>query len=197
MDCLLLPLGYLGSCRGWGEGSDKGRGRLIFGGSLYPSTQPSTGRCGLIPRLGKAATDICRVTKGEEEPKKKTAFTHENAWESFPDSLFFSGNFQGQKSLGLKAPRGDSSGPADMQKLLPCRVCVCVLGFSHPLNPTTSFLECGNGGLRDMTCLRSCHSTEIKEEMAQDFETKTASPAPQHRPLQLRGGHSHDGTATQ
>ena len=77
--------------------SHPGVPRLVFQRlPMTPSTQPSRGPCGLIPRLGETATDICKVMKGEEEPKKKTAFTHENAWKCFPDTFFFS---------GVKAPR--------------------------------------------------------------------------------------------
>lgn len=82
----------------------KERYKLVFQGSPCPHpppTQPSRGPCGLIPRLGKTATDICKVTKGEAEPKKKTAFTRGNAWKCFPDTSFFSGLiFKANRSWG-------------------------------------------------------------------------------------------------
>lgn len=80
-------------------------------------------------------------------------------------------------------------------------VCVCVSpsqdrdspqifracrAFRNPLNFTTSFQECGNQGLRDMTCLKSHHSPEAEEEVF----SETVLPAPQHQPLLLGGGHS-------
>lgn len=60
--------------------------------------------------------------------------------------------------------------------------------FSNPLNPTTSVWGCGDRGPRDMACLRSHHSPEVKEEVARDSEA--VLPAPQHWPLSLGGGHS-------
>lgn len=94
---------------------------------MPPPTQPSRGPCGLIPRLGKTAMDICEVTKGEEEPKKKTAFTHENAWKCFSDTLFFSGViFKAKRAWGPRLQEVTQVARAEMQ-LLPLRSgCVCL-----------------------------------------------------------------------